>query len=580
MRTMLHCRKTWLMATFILLVNTGFSQLTQQWVARYNGRANGIDGARSLVVDKDGNVYVTGTVADTSSGLDYRTIKYNAAGKEVWKALWNGAANGDDEPFSIAVDNNENVYVTGRSMGKGTGYDFATVKYNSAGVRQWSARYNDAHNGLDWAKSIAVDGQGNVYVTGEGGLGGTDPNGTSDYITIKYNTNGTRLWVASYDGPGRNDGANALTLDAAGNVYVTGRSPAGIDPDEQDMDFATVKYNTDGVQQWVARYDGPVAGNFFDQGQAIAVDPYGNVYVTGNSAASNLEDAADYATVKYNANGEQQWAVRYNGPGNSTDIPLAIALDASQNVYITGFSAAAPNETNYDYATIKYTTGGQQVWVRRFNGLANDNDQASSLALDKDCNVYVTGRSRGIGTDYDFTTVKYNTAGDEQSVARYNGPANGADGTAIFIGVVTSHPIAVDNSGNVYVTGVSTGTGTGLDITTIKYSQPIVTPPAPVVIVNRVDSIPASFKVLVAPDPVIVITRITYLLPVEGKVSIVIYDMLGRKLRTLVEATRSPGSYFIDFNVATVPTGMYTYQVIVKTARATWSQSGKISVIK
>jgi uncharacterized delta-60 repeat protein len=445
MRTMLHCRKSWMLSSFILLANIGFSQLTQQWVARYNGTANGFDEARSLAVDNYGNVYVTGTVTDTASGLDIRTIKYNAAGQVIWKAKWNGAANGNDEPFSIAVDSRGNAYVTGRSMGKGTDYDMITVKYNWFGVRQWSARYNDPNNGFDEAKSIAVDNNGNVYITGEGGLGA---NVTSDYVTIKYNGNGTRLWVANYNGPGRNDGANALALDEYGNVYVTGRSPAGVDPDEEDMDMATVKYNTNGVQQWVARYDGPVAGNFFDQGWAIAVDKYGNVYVTGNSANSNAEDAADYATVKYNANGMQQWAARYNGPGNSTDIPLSIAVDASQNVYVTGYSAAEPNETNYDYATIKYNSSGQQLWLQRYNGPANNHDQASALALDQDCNVYVTGRSMGIGTNYDFATVKYNTDGNQQSVARYNGPANGFDGAVV--GFPASHPIAVDKNDNVY----------------------------------------------------------------------------------------------------------------------------------
>lgn len=578
MRTSLRCRKAWLISTFILLANTGFSQLTQEWVARFNGTGNGSDVARSLVVDNYGNVYVTGTVTDTASGLDFRTIKYNSAGRVIWKAKWNGSYNGDDEAYSIAVDSKGNVYVTGRSMGNGT-FDFETVKYNSFGFLQWSRRYNTPTNGFDWAKSIAVDKDGNVYVTGEGGLG---PNGTSDYITIKYDTYGTRLWVATYDGPGRNDAANALALDDAGNVYVTGRSPAGIDPDEEDMDFATIKYNTNGVQQWVARYDGPVAGNFFDEAQAIAVDKYGNVYVTGNSAGSNLEDAADYATVKYNANGVQQWAARYNGPGNSTDVPLSIAVDSSLNVYVTGYSAAAPNETNYDYATIKYNSGGQQLWVKRYNGPANDNDQASALALDKDCNVYVTGRSKGTGTDFDFATIKYNTDGVEQSVARYNGPANGFDGPPI--GAPVSHPIAVDKNSNVYVTGSSAGTGTGLDMTTIKYSPhdvPAPAPtPAPAIITSRTDTIPASFRVFVAPNPVTVTTKITYELPVDGKVSIAIYDMLGRKIRTLLDAAKPAGSHILYFNVATIPTGIYSYQVEVKTTIKTFIQAGMISVIK
>ncbi len=571
MSTMLRLRKPLLLAACIILTNVGVSQLTQKWVSRYNGSGNGADEARSLALDKDGNVYVTGSTMGTTSGLDYRTIKYSPSGQVLWKTVWNSSANLDDEAYSIAVDGYGNAYVTGRSLVSGSNYDIVTIKYNSAGVRQWSARYNSPTNGFDWGKSIAVDRSGNVFITGEAGLG---PNTTSDYITIKYNTNGTRVWLATYDGPGRNDEANAIVLDKDGNVYVTGRSPAGIDLDEQDMDYATIKYNKYGQQLWVRRYDGPYFANVFDEALDIKVDNYGNVYVTGRSAPDNLESSNDYATVKYDANGNELWAARYNGPGNSTDDAMALVVDASQNVYVTGYSAAAPEETNFDYATIKYNISGQEVWVRRYNGPANNHDQATAIALDKNGNIYVTGQSMGGGTGFDFTTIKYNGAGVQQSVARYNGPGNGFDGTALL----PSHPIGVDEDCNVYVTGRSTGTGSSTDLTTIGYSQPTA------LITGRIEQpaviMPTSFKVFVAPNPAAVSTKISYELPVEGKVSIAIYDMLGRRIETLVEATKPAGVHNTDFNVATIPTGMYTYQIMVRTANKNWSQTGKISVIR
>ncbi|WP_207512658.1 SBBP repeat-containing protein [Longitalea luteola] len=567
-------------STFILLTNVGVAQLTQEWAARFNGSGNSTDGARSLAIDKHGNVYVTGTATGTGTGLDYRTIKYNAAGVLQWKALWNGAANGDDEAFSIAVDGNGNAYVTGRSIGNGTGFDFVTVKYNSAGVRQWSARYNGPGNGFDWAKAIRVDEDCNVYVTG----GSVGNDNTSDYATIKYNKNGQKQWVARYDGPGNNEESNALVVDKDGNVYVTGRSPEGLDVDEQDMDYTTIKYNKKGQELWVRRYDGPFRGNFYDEALDITVDKSGNVYVTGRSAGSNLEDANDYATVKYNTNGTELWSARYNGPGNSIDDALSLAVDASQNVYVTGYSAAEPIETNYDYATIRYDANGQEVWVRRYNGPANDHDQAIALALDKDGNVYVTGRSTGIGTAFDFATIKYSGAGDEQSVARYNGPANGNDGPGgLFIGFYSSHPIAVDKKGNVYVTGLSTGVGTGFDITTIKYSQPCE--PDAAIIAGRIgqpgnNTIPAGFQVAIAPNPAAITTKIFYELPVDGRVSIQVFDLLGRQITTLVDATKPAGFHNINFNVTTLQKGIYVYRITVRSGTTAWSQTGKISVIK
>ncbi|HJW85138.1 MAG TPA: SBBP repeat-containing protein, partial [Candidatus Brocadiaceae bacterium] len=98
---------------------------------------------------------------------------------------------------------------------------------------------------------------------------------------------------------------------------------------------------------WAARYSGP--GNGQDEAAAIAVDADGNVYVTGNSFGTN-ETRLDYATIKYDADGNQQWVARYNGPGNKEDVAIAIAVHASGNVYVTGYSDGTGGYT-YDYAT-------------------------------------------------------------------------------------------------------------------------------------------------------------------------------------------------------------------------------------
>src|SRR5207248_794868 len=129
------------------------------------------------------------------------------------------------------------------------------------------------------------------------------------------------------NGPGNNtDQANAIAVDSAGNVYVTGLSFGSA----TGFDYATVKYDTNGNQLWVQRYNGP--GNNTDQANAIAVDSAGNVYVTGSSFGSG--SSLDYATIKYDTNGNQEWLQRYNGPGNGSDAARAIAIDAASNVYV------------------------------------------------------------------------------------------------------------------------------------------------------------------------------------------------------------------------------------------------------
>ena len=142
---------------------------------------------------------------------------------------------------------------------------------------------------------------------------------------------------------------------------------------------------------WVRRYNGP-SGTGGDYASAMAVDGAGNVYVTGRSSnGANY----DYATVKYNAAGDTLWVRRYNGPGNGADYAYAIKVDSTGNVYITGQSSggAAPGTGN-DYATIKYNTAGDTLWVRRYNGpLGTGADVASAMAVDGAGNVYVTGNS-------------------------------------------------------------------------------------------------------------------------------------------------------------------------------------------
>ena len=163
-------------------------------------------------------------------------------------------------------------------------------------------------------------------------------------------------WVARYNGPWNfMDEARAIAVDDAGNVYVTGGSDGvGI-----GLDYATIKYNSAGQQQWVARYNGPVNG--VDEADAIAVDSSGNVYVTGRSPGAGTAD--DYATIKYNSSGQEQWVARYNGPGNYTDQAYAIAVDSFGNVYVTGTSDSGGQGTNYDYLTIKYNSNGQEQWA-------------------------------------------------------------------------------------------------------------------------------------------------------------------------------------------------------------------------
>ena len=407
------------------------AQVDTAWVRRYNGPGNFDDQASALAVDDSGNVYVTGVTDDVpfENTSDYTTIKYTPNGDTLWVRRYNGQGNSSDEPSALAVDDSGNVYVTGvtDTYYPFTTGDYATIKYAPNGDTLWVRRYDGPGNSYDGANALAVDESGKVYVTGNSG-------------TIKYLPNGDTAWVREAGG--------ALAVDESGNVYVTGSSGG---------DYATIKYAPNGDTLWDRRYNGP--GNDYDAATAIVVDASGNVYLTGFSVGNGTSD--DYATIKYAPNGDTLWVRRYNGPGNNQDWASALAVDGSGNVYVTGVTDVGFAITTGDYTTIKYAPNGDTLWVRRYNGPENSADYASALALDGSGNLYVTGFSGGSGTGNDYATIKYAPNGDTLWVRRFNGPG-GSDSRA--------SALAVDGSGNVYVTGLSFGNGS-YDYATIKYVQ-------------------------------------------------------------------------------------------------------------
>lgn len=428
----------------------------EAWVARYNGTASSYDHAAAIAVDNSGNVYVAGTSLGLGTGNDYATIKYDSAGQQQWAALYNDFDNPDEQLNAITIDASGNIYVTGWSGILYSYHDCTTIKYNSAGQEQWVARYNVQPRGYASGIGIALDDSGNVYVAART----QDGSNSTLCATIKYNPAGQQQWVAEYRGGAGLDTPSAIAVDHAGNAYVTGTTL--LCSDYSNYDYLTLKYNSAGEEQWVARYNG--FGTGFDEAYAIAVDDSGNVFVTGQSDAPT---SIAYATIKYNAAGQQQWVARYDEGGDN--YAYAIALDGSDNVYVTGqIGPGFP-----DYGTIKYNSAGQQQWVARYNGPpGNAPDTATSIALDGSGNVYVTGsssRTNFVFGDFGYATVKYNSAGQEQWVARYDEPQNASNEAAA---------IAVDKMANVYVTGTARS-GSDTDYLTIKYGQgPTPTPSA------------------------------------------------------------------------------------------------------
>jgi hypothetical protein len=512
------------------------------WVRRYNGSGSGDDEAHAIAIDHHAAIYVIGSSYGSGTYGDYAIIKYYPNGDTAWVRTYNGPGNGPDFAASVTVDASGNAYVTGWSYGSGTNFDYATIKFAPNGNVAWVSRYNSSGTSDDAAYALAVDDSGSVYVTGAS---------DGDYVTIKYDPNGDTTWVRRYNGPGfpSDDYPHDIAVDGSGNVYVTGES-WGMGT---WTDYATIKYYHTGDTAWVRRYNGPQ--NFYDCAYAIAVDDSGNVYVTGGSYGA--WDDLDFATIKYGATGNELWIKRYDGPGNWYDWAKDMTVDGSNNICVTGISCG--NGTFYDYATIKYYPNGDTAWVRRYNGQRGGRDEPSAIAVDGYNNVYVTGFTFDTVTHNDYATIKYYPNGDSAWVRKYNGPGDSTDeGSAI----------AVDDSGNVYVTGYSYTQATNLDFTTIKYIKAS----------TGVDDENHGEEKLIEfalsqnyPNPFNPKTTIRF--KVEGQrlkvpipTTLKIYNVLGEVVRTLVNEPKWAGNYTVQWDGKNdkgeqLASGVYFYEL-------------------
>jgi sugar lactone lactonase YvrE len=518
------------------------------WSARIASTAT--DTGFGIATDSSGNAYVTGQggsgaviTAFNSDGTaflpltpnagsnDIFVVKYNPSGFVQWIARI--ASNQADVGYGIATDSGGNVYVVSICAGvtafnsDGTahplsrssvgGSDAWIVKYNTSGTVQWIAQVGST--ATDTGFGIATDSSGNVYVTGQGGsnvvvsvfnwdqspFGTSLPNsGSNDAFIVKFNTSGVAQWVARVASTG-SDTSRAIATDSNGNVYATGRGGFGAVITAFNSDgtaFATtlanigreeawvVKYNTSGTVQWVAQ----IVSVNTDQGNGIATDSDGNVYVTGSGAgtvtaynsngtafATTLPNSggSDAFVVKYDTTGTVQWVARI--ATTSADEGSGIATDLGGNVYVTGFSGAAnvtafnsdgtafatsvPTSGNIDAFIVKYNTSGAVQWITRLaSPLA---ERGYGVTTDSSGDVFVTGNFIGLqytiyghslslfanvsfsSGNRDAFIVKYNTSGTPQWVTTVGGAAQDI-----------GYGVATDSIGNVYVMGQGGGTGT------------------------------------------------------------------------------------------------------------------------
>jgi hypothetical protein len=398
---------------FSLISIPSHAIVQQQWVNCIATPYHSANRPYGIGSDSLDNVYICGD-RWRAGGQDFYFSKFNSEGELIWTTQLEITGNISDYPPCMTVDRAGNTYL-GANCDPGAGsLDFLIVKVNPSGQVVWTATYNSPTSNTDYIAAIALDTQDNLYVLG----GSRVQNGSCDWITIKYNTDGVQQWMARSPSSYFSDSPFQIAVDAEGNSCITGKC---------NLRCRTVKYNSQGVEEWTAVYDPGVSS----YGRDLALDLQGNVYVTGILYPVSLN--SDAFTIKYDPFGVQQWIAIFGGTPYY-EWPLNLETDPEDNVIV--------EITRQDsMKTMKYDSNGLLLWTRD-NGFSTAHLK-DALVLDPEGNIYVTGSPR-----YDFLTTacatyKYNPSGDLLWVACYD--------TSCWV-EATEH-IALSESGNVMVTG-------------------------------------------------------------------------------------------------------------------------------
>ena len=410
---------------------------------------------------------------------------------------------GLDSAYALAVDSIGNTYVTGQTASANFpttnpqqsalrgAEDVFVTKINPAGTVKLYSTFLGG-GGVDEGRGIAVDVQGNAYITGStGSLDFPTKNavqaatgGSGDAFLAKLNPSGSALVYSTYLGGNAIDSGSAVALDPAGNAYITGITFSANFPTKNpfqsakgaQQDAFVAKINAAGNAWQYVTYLG---GNNVDEGNAIAVDSAGNAYVTGYTASTNFPVASPYRgsntgsvnafVSKLNPAGSALVYSTYLG-GSATDYGTAIAVDSSGSAYVTGiatsedFPLASPMDNTLgshavdDVFITKLNPAGSALVYSTYLGGASGDDPYA-LALDSSNNVYITGRTNS--SDFPLTNpIQATRFAFDMFVTEINA-AGSARVFSTFIGGTGSESgrgIAVDKLGNIHVAGEGTST--------------------------------------------------------------------------------------------------------------------------
>ncbi len=360
------------------------------WERTFDGGVHGPDYGAAVATDNALNVFAAAAVTTANGMQDIVLLKYDQDGNLLWHNTWDGVSHLIDAPTSIKLDPAGNIYVAGITYSTVNNVDYVLIKFNASGNLIWYSHYD--HGGsIDIAVGLELNMNNDPVVSG---ASSATP-GNWEYATVSYNkVNGGQTDAQRVAVPGVNiNSALAFTRDLTGHFFITGYSGEG-----EERDMQTVRLASDFTLDWVSTFNGDA--NLGDVGKAIGVDPEGRAYVAGYS--NMAEGGSLFTTIKYDAQGNTLWT-RFFKPKHpayrAEAEKLAVTQDGGVLVVGTIFSGESS-----DFLTVKYAADGKQEWYKYYDGL-NGNDKALGLVIAGE-DAYVNGIS-GEGQDKVYSMVKY-----------------------------------------------------------------------------------------------------------------------------------------------------------------------------
>lgn len=360
-----------------------------EWINQFG--TNGEESNHSVAVDRSGNVYISGQTSgnlggDNAGRTDAYLAKLSPSGDRLWVQQFGGAY--DDWAADVAVDDAGSVYVSGHDVvDVQTGSQAFVTKYDSDGAEVWSLRTDAGHSAA--SNSVAVDGFGNVYISGRR----SDQVLNRNAFVTKYDPTGGELWTRQFDAS-QDDLAFSVAVDQAGNAYITGATWGDLAGTNAGIEDAFVaKLNPDGEELWTRQ----IGTSDWDKSYDVAVDHRGNAYISGRTQGSLAGVNAgswDAFIVKYDPAGTELWS-RQIGT-SSADSSYAVTVDEAGAVYISGDTdggLGGANSGGSDVFFSKFSPDGAHLWTQQFG--SSDDDSSLGIDLDSAGNVYITGGTMG-----------------------------------------------------------------------------------------------------------------------------------------------------------------------------------------